>query len=57
MLKLRGADPIFSVGLLPNRIGLYIRLGIPASGSLPVLHANYFDQVLIKGLNTNYLNT
>jgi hypothetical protein len=48
MLKFRGADPTFSIDLLPNRIGLCIRLGTPTSGSLPVLHANLLDQVLNK---------
>jgi hypothetical protein len=38
----------FSIGLLPNRIGLYIRLGILASGSLPVLQANNSIKCSIK---------
>jgi hypothetical protein len=41
MLKLlRGADPTFFDRSAPNRTGLYMQLGTPASGSLPVLYAN-----------------
>jgi hypothetical protein len=58
MLTLRGADPSFFDRSAPEPYWLvYTAVGTRASDSLRVLHANYFDQVLNKGLNTYYLTT